>query len=291
MTWLTQLFVRIRNGFYGPAAYADAAQQIFPKGISYAFSIGLIGAITVVILLIPVVVRVAKIDITQAAVEKVYPGDLEIVIKNGVATTSAAQPYFLALQDVFPGAEIPPSPNTTEPKHLLAIDTTHSLTLEEVRAMDSFAVLGEKTIYFKKNDAEIRSYSLAEIKELTINKSEATRLAMKVLPILRTMMYFLPVVAFVFILLFSAVGHIMLGFIAAFIVKFVTGIRGYTLQYEQAFVVALFAMIPIAVLGAITDILGLRGSGLLNLAIFIALLIINFPQGAHKEEVPQSHIS
>ncbi len=280
MEWLTKLFVRIKNGFYGPASYAEAAEQTVGRGISYAFTIGLIGAMTSVALLIPFIVKVSQTDLTQTVVDKMYPGDLEIVIKDGVASANVPQPYHLPTREVFPPEWNQPEATTdyTEPEFLLSIDTTHPLTLDEVRAMDSFAVLGDRTIFFKKNDAEIRSYELTDVMDLRVNREEARALMEKISPIIRTVLYLIPIAAFIFVLLFSVLGHIVMAVVMAIVVRLVTQMRGWTLKYENAFVVALYAMIPLAILDTLTDLFGLRDSHLLYLALFVGVIVLNFPK-------------
>lgn len=103
-------------------------------------------------------------------VDEVYPQELEIKIKNGVASTNVTEPYYISvrqetLTSLFSFKK--GDPNTQSKVRLLAIDTKGKA--DEFDGYQSLALLTESSLVYYK-DKNVNIYSLRQVEDLTINK-------------------------------------------------------------------------------------------------------------------------
>jgi len=105
-----------------------------------------------------------------AFAHEVYPDELEIKIKNGIATTNVTEPYYLVVrQETFNNllSLQEDDQNTVSKVRLLAIDTKGKA--EEFEEYQTLALLTETSLIYQGDD-NINIQSLREIEDLTINK-------------------------------------------------------------------------------------------------------------------------
>lgn len=103
-------------------------------------------------------------------IDEVYPQELEIKIKNGVASTNVTEPYYISvrqetLANLFSFKK--GDPNTQSKVRLLAIDTKGKA--DEFDRYQSLALLTESSLVYYK-DKNVNIYSLRQVKDLTVNK-------------------------------------------------------------------------------------------------------------------------
>lgn len=106
---------------------------------------------------------------TRTLVERLVPEELEIRIKDGVASTNVQEPYYITVSpDDFKGTFLEDKERTsTYDQRLLAIDTKGSA--EDFERYQSAALLTERSfVYYDDGDIQVRS--LREMDDLVLNK-------------------------------------------------------------------------------------------------------------------------
>ena len=116
------------------------------------------------------VVRDLENRVTALA-DEVYPEDLEIKIKNGIATTNVTEPYYLVVRQETLNSLLSlreDDQNTVSKIRLLAIDTKGKA--EEFEQYQTLALLTQTSLVYNSDD-KVNIHSLREIEDLTINKT------------------------------------------------------------------------------------------------------------------------
>lgn len=103
-------------------------------------------------------------------VNDVYPAELIITIKNGLASSNVTEPYYVmirreTLENVF--AFKPTERNSTAKTRLLAIDTNGKA--EEFEQYQSLALLTKNSLVYYR-DGKISIYPLRDIQTMTVSK-------------------------------------------------------------------------------------------------------------------------
>lgn len=110
-------------------------------------------------------------DRVLATIDEVYPDELEITIKNGLASTNVSEPYYItirrgALENLFSLKEDDQS--GISKIRILSIDTKGSV--EDFDRYQSLALLTESSLVYY-NDKKINVNSLREVKDVVITKA------------------------------------------------------------------------------------------------------------------------
>lgn len=102
-------------------------------------------------------------------IERVVPGDLEIRIKDGAASTNVQEPYYVYVSpEMFKGTVLEDKKNTATVKtRLLAIDT--KARAEDFKRYQAAALLTERSIVYY-NDGDMKIYPLRNTSNAVINK-------------------------------------------------------------------------------------------------------------------------
>ena len=108
------------------------------------------------------VVRDLENRVTALA-DEVYPEDLEIKIKNGIATTNVTEPYYLVVRQKTLNSLLSlreDDQNTVSKIRLLAIDTKGKA--EEFEQYQTLALLTQTSLVYNSDD-KVNIHSLREI--------------------------------------------------------------------------------------------------------------------------------
>lgn len=139
-------------------------------------------ALTIVIAIRPSIFIATKVypivrDIENrvvSLVNEVYPDELEIKIKNGIATTNVTEPYYIVVRQETLNSLLSlqeDDPNTVSKVRLLAIDTKGKA--EDFEQHQTLALLTEISLVYY-SDGKVNIYPLREVEDMTINKQAIT---------------------------------------------------------------------------------------------------------------------
>src|SRR3972149_11286110 len=129
---------KIAKSIYGPEYYSKLLQKPFFYSLKYfylfIFLIALMGAAGLTISTAPKIK--SFFNFVSDKVLNQYPQGLEIVVKNGIASSNVEEPYFVPMKDFFENAGT---------KNLIVIDTKDQFFIENFYAFNTACLLNEKT--------------------------------------------------------------------------------------------------------------------------------------------------
>ena len=293
MKWFWDLAITIRDSFYNPAAYSAVAKKDLSSAFFYASIAAVLNAAFIVGLMMPFLWELSQIDTGPEAVDEIYPEGLQVMIQKGQVFTNAVEPLQIEANGLFVGEKslTTQAASSSEHKYILTIDTKRPLTLEDVRAYDSYLVLGKSTLYAQKNSNEIRSYDLSEIQELEINEGVVKSYAQKARPWILAGIFALPLIVLVFFGIGVLVYFLFLALFGALLVKIAARIRGFSLPYAGAYAVALYATIPVTVFNVVADIIGFGNSFFTSVLVFVLVVMINLKKDKLPEDSGEAEVS
>lgn len=259
MNFFKNAYITIRESFYSKDFYAQL------PGARRAF-----GALTLIGLVFALQAAFLSFFGIQAflysgALEKaaeVYPKDLVVEIKNGVASTNVEEPYFIAMPRVVAAS--------SSPKYLAVIDTRPDLSIDTVTAYDAAIVLLQKQAIVH-SDSDKKIIDLKDISELKINRANVESFTQFVRPFIKGASYALPVFLLLFLTLGFLLYNALIALPSALIIKLIAYFKGASVPFGRAYRYALFALIPVAIISLVLKQFDI-GSSLINLVIFIAIV-------------------
>jgi hypothetical protein len=258
---------RVQDLFRSPETYARVGEGRLSDGLKYVVIRALIALVVPIVLAAPRYVQLARSDFL-GAIDRLYPDSLIVTIHNGVATINQPQPYAIATPDQLPSPATGPRPH-----NLVTFDTTHPLTDAEVRKYDSYMVVGDTTVY-ARNDSEIRDYSLTSVRDFTMSRPIFDNLIGDLYPIVHVGIFILPFMLVLVAVFFMSIYFLVGALIGGLMVQAIAGIRGMTLTFANAYLMALFAGIPMALYGMIASALSLDNFWVSAL-VFVMIIWVN----------------
>jgi hypothetical protein len=268
MKSLGRFFIDWKETFYGPSLYASIpSERSLGGAVGFLF---LVSFITVIAgggaTFLDIGSALAKFAQSNA-IEEMYPADLVVTIKDGVATTNVKEPYLIPLKENL--QNVPPYEN------LLAIDTRADATLSELGSYKAFATLAHDHLIVAGKASEQRIMSLASVKDFTLDKAfvlEASAPFMKffsvaAIPLVMLLLMILALMTFVY--------HLLASLIGALLVIVAGKIRKTPLGYGAAYKIALFASAPIMTLATALSFAHIALPGLASVCLFVVVVLIN----------------
>lgn len=241
-------FQTIGKSIYSPAFYSKIPQKPFGSVLGYYLLLCLL--LTFIQLVKPTWDYIKSEDKNGEKFAKqvadVYPSALEITLKNGNVLTNVKEPYFIT----------PPTWDDNEtsedhPTNLIVINTKTPFSVSQFTSYDTAVWIMKDAVIAKSDDsAEMKTYSLAEVPDMTINKTMVQSLIDKFSPWLK----FAPLAGLGFLLIALIAYYswrLLYLLVLALIILLLTKLIRKPLPYAESYKVGLFAM----TLGLIVDLL------------------------------------
>lgn len=181
-----------------------------------------------------------------------YPDELELRIRDGIASSNVEEPYAIPWPGGWDGEE-----NGGHYGPVVLIDTRKSVSMEDFREHRAVIVVGRTEVGFMEEDGGVQMRSFEEFREageIVINEEGLRDLldgTMRVaVPILRVLVLFIPF--FIFASLVS--GYLVYLLFGALLVMVVANIRGESYGYAQAYRASLYLITVPMTYGALTSL-------------------------------------
>lgn len=268
MSPIGAFFSTIRDSFYGPALYASMKDRSLGSAFIFLLLVillaTLVGSVSILGGLFPFLDSFSKTDY----VAKYYPEGLVITLKGGEVSTNQEEPYILPVS-----AEM--KPKEGEPKNILAIDTRPDITLEALGSYDAFMTLTKHEVIFT-DDNERRVFSLKSMPDLILGQATAEKWMDIAKKFVLAMSIPLAIVGILMVVTFTFSYHLMASLLGAVIAILIGMLFQKKLSYGEGYKTALFATVPVIVLGTVAGLFGVPALPfLLSLLIFVAVLFVN----------------
>jgi hypothetical protein len=244
------IFKQIGKSIYGPEFYTGLKAETVGPAIKYYLKlvllVSIIPALSWTIFVFPDVRSLLEPQNVTSLVS-VYPAELELKIKDGQFSTNVVEPYVIAVPG---GYEVEADSSEEVPKNLVVIDTSIESISPNILKENSALFFITKNSIIGAKDGGLQVIPMSEYKDFsyTLNQSGLEKLAQKIAPILKGLLYFAPL--FIYIGLFSS-GVMLLIFVLIFALFawLILVIKKNSLGYKYAFRVTVHAF----TLGLIAD--------------------------------------
>ena len=266
MNKIKTFFSVLKKTFTSPAYYADILKA--PLSFSfkffyfYFFLYALIGMIIFTVVFSLTVAPQIKPFLSNLPeqVKRIYPTELTINIKNGIVSTNTQEPYFISMEKIEkiffnnPNYKVGTDPIV----NLLVIDTNGSI--DNFNEYKTVALLTKQSLTFV-NSNKLETYSLTEVKDLTINQQLVAKLTndmiMMISPYVQYITLFL---AFLMFLMFFFVSSGLLLYLLfmALIIKLIAKTLSYPLAYKKCYQIGLHLVVITTTIFGILQLLSIH---------------------------------
>lgn len=161
------LFYDLKNSIYNPSFYSERRTAPVGQAMWYfaklAMLLSAVAAIVITLTLLPKIQQLAS-ELGQT-IARHYPAELEIVVADGVASTTAEQPYLVPVpaEEGFDGSD-------GAIENILVIDTVNEFTQSRFREYKTAAWLTKESLVFQDGN-RIEIVPLSVFGDVTINQT------------------------------------------------------------------------------------------------------------------------
>jgi hypothetical protein len=268
------IFKQIWKSIYGPEFYAGLANQTTGASVKYFFKFLLLLALLSTIILSFIAIPIIRIALSDDSVNKVvqfYPAELNVKIKDGQFSTNMVEPYKIA--SIKPNEAL--STSTDQISNLIVIDTkVEAVSFESFATYSTYALITKDSIVtIEDGNLQISPVARYFKSEVNINQANISSWVGKIVPVLKTLVWFLPLVIYLVMYLFGMIKLVSF-FVWALLTWLILILMKKSGGYMHAYRVTIHIMTAGLILGAffITNLFNL-----ILLAIFI--IFINFKDG------------
>jgi hypothetical protein len=265
-------FKKVGSSIYSPVFYRELLDKPLKSSIRYFFTL-----ILLLSLVFTAVISVTLIPNLHSffsslgtKVVAYYPEELQVTIKDGVASTNVIEPYFLQIPEELKDSN-GVSEDSFRPENLLVIDTQHDFNLTRFTDQSTFALLTEDSLIYKDENGKVTIQSLKEIPDVVITKDAVSRWMTSLTPFLKVLPLLLPIVFFVVGFVVSTFKLIYF-FVAALLVWLVASIKKVKITYKKAYQITIHAFTLPLLLDVVLKIFG--GSSIFFLPTILLLVIV-----------------
>ena len=233
-----EFFKNIQKSIYGPEFYQGLLAKPFLYSLKYFAVFSLLMALVATIYLsVSVLPKVNTfLKSVGPAVLDYFPDELEIVIKDGLASTNVSEPYFLEMPFNFPeNLEMNPNVRGYGIENLLVIDTrSDEATLEEFKTYKTLVLLSRKTmISYDEDQVVIRS--LVDMPNFKLDKEVISSSLAKIVPYFRFVGSLFIIFVFGGYFSFVFFGKMIYLFFAALLIWIVAKVKKVDIGYKKAY--------------------------------------------------------
>ena len=174
-----EFFKKIKDSIYNSDYYGQLINKPFSYSLKYYFSlilfISFLGMLIFSFTAIPSVK--SFLDKAVDEVLKQYPDGLEIVIKNGKASTNVNEPYFVAMPDEWQSESL-----ENNKENILVLDTKDLFNIENFKNYQTECLLARDSFVCYDDDATIKMMPLNQAPDFTLNKGMISSFLDKITP-------------------------------------------------------------------------------------------------------------
>lgn len=282
MKFIARFWNDVKSSFYNPTFYAHLKNRTVGSGIKNILFLnvllGVVFTTTIILFAIPAFKEFEK----KNYAETYYPQELTITIKDGVASSTVSEPYFIKSNAEF-------KIDNNHIQNYLVVNTQKDLSLNTIASYKSLFVLTRESLIVQESETQTRTYSLASVKDLVISKEKVTAWQNEFL--FKLKQYAVPI-ALVFLIMFVvgvSLYWLCVMLVWAFVPILVAKLQKKKLTYKESYVIGLYAVFPVIVVSAVLMIFGVGFGGLTSLLLFALILVINI--GKETTELEDSTIA
>ncbi len=279
MKFIKHFLSDVKNSFYNPAFYSELKNRTLGNGVKNIlflnFILGAVFAIGIVAFAVP-----AYKDFQEKKyVETYYPQELTVYIKDGQASTTVSEPYFIK-------ASAYHKTNNPQIQNYLVINTQKDVSLDTIASYQSYVVLTKDAVIVQESQTESSTYSLNSVKDLVISKAQVTMWENEIISRLKK---FAVPIALLFLGMFTLTATAYWLFIMllwAWVPLLVARLQKKKLTYKESYKTGLYAVVPVILLSVVFMVFGISIGGITSLLLYSLILVLNIEKEATEVSDP-----
>ncbi len=274
----------IRSSVWGPTFYQEVQSQSLKPAVWLLLKLALVGTMIVGAIAYFGILQFADPSIVQK-VEDVYPDDLVITIKDGTMSINQEQPYYI--KNPLPLAE-------DVPTYLVIFDGNDELPVD-LDTNSTFMLVKETYLIAPGQNEQQQIIPFSKLAtSTTIEKSMVVGILDPLKPYVAPFVLGGGAVAILIIAIFGAafwVGfHMLYVLLPAFIVFLIGTLRHTEMTYRAAYMVSLYASIPVVILFYLLGFIGLAAIPYTYTLLLLGIVFVNLSQQVRAgTPEPSSH--
>ncbi len=203
---------------------------------------------------------------------KYYPAGLEVSIKNGVASSTVAEPYFIKIPTEL-ASGVAMSTSSTPPENLMVIDTKETFkNIDQFNGFKTWILLSKDALVSTGKNGGIQIQPLKDVPDMAINKKQVELWLQNIAPLAKFAIPIILLAAFAFFFLALSIKLVYLFFLAL-LVLLIAKIKHVELGgYKKAYQIGLHAMTAAILVEALLQIfLGVKAPFLFTIISLLAV--------------------
>lgn len=272
MKFLKRFINKVRDSIYNPTFYKSIPQSKLESAFSYFFLlVFVLSVIQTIFLAFPITKAITQLvnkDLPKTVSQ--FPAELQIKIEDGKASTNVDEPYIIPL----------PAGGQNDFKNFIVLDTKTPYSEDSFNKYDTFTLLTRDSLYYRSDkNVEIRSASLSNVSNLTIDRASLTSLLNKYSPLVKWLIP-LAIILLGFILFLFYILRLFYAIFLGLVILLTSRIIQPSLSFKQSYKVAIYAMtlglLAEVVLSIASPLLGIRGIPFMVTILSLIVFVINF---------------
>jgi hypothetical protein len=263
------IFLKIKNSIYNPKYYTELLQKPFFYSIKYYLLFSLIVSVVFGSILFVKFLPTAKLIVEKGnQLSNYYPQGVEVVIKDGKASTNIPEPYLIKMPE-----DLKQEDGKMVPENILVIDTKNKFSLEEFNNYKTLTLLTADSFVYENEQNGIMIRQFKDVKDFKINKSIVDGFMNKIKPYF-TIFYPLSAVAILFFTFMVSTAKLIYLLFGGLVLWMIFKIRDIKIDYKKSYQLGVHLATLIVVIDLILTILAVQ----FHIPFFstILLIIISF---------------
>ncbi len=236
-----KLLSKIKSSIYDPQYYQGLINRPFSYSVKYVFSFTFILALLLMVefSIFSLPQFMSGLNELGPSVVNNYPKELQVVVKNGIASTNVKEPYYIKNFDSLKEAEVGRDEDT--PKNLVVIDTKNKANIEDLQKHDTLFLITETHFMYQEENGKITVQSLADIPDVVIDKASVGRFVDEYSPYLKIFIPIIYIGILIFVYIYIIFTLIYLLFMAL-LIWLVASFKKIKLDYKESYQISIHLM-------------------------------------------------
>ena len=236
-----KLLSKIKSSIYDPQYYQGLINRPFSYSVKYVFSFTFILALLLMVefSIFSLPQFMSGLNELGPSVVNSYPDELQVVVKNGMASTNVKEPYYVKNFDSLKEAEVGIYENT--PKNFIVIDTKSKASIEDLQKHDTLFLITETHFMYQEESGKVTAQSLADIPDVVINKVSVSQFVDEYSPYLKIFIPVIYISILIFVYIYVLFNLVYLLFVAL-LIWFVASLKKIKLGYKKSYQISIHLM-------------------------------------------------
>lgn len=265
---IKNFFKKIGLTFYSSNLYSQARDRSVGNGLTFLLKVllflSLIFSLIIFLLYILFAPKMEKQLLDY--VEKSYPNDLVVTIKDKTLSTNTNEPVFFPVI-----GDMHQLKNNVKQNIVVLAPNESSADIELLSKYDTYMIVTSKSILAQSAESEFRTY-LLNYENVDINKSKVTEIVIKIFKTLMTVVLIFSIPSFLFILGALTIKHLVTLLFVSFLLYGIFKFQNINITYKQVYRMGVYSVVPVLLISIILFPFHL-GSTMLDVFIMLAVLL------------------